>query len=140
MIIETDMLYAYVKKKDWLKPVAEKIFSDISSGKYGVVHASREALHELYYLSMNEGVTLDEYITRAAAITAIDNLEFHPTTHETDLLAFVMMKQYGTSSLFDAYHAATTLSVEDDHTIVSTDTVYDKIPGIKRVDPRDITN
>lgn len=138
MIIETDMLYAYVKKKDWLKPIAVKLLNNIVSGKHGVVHASREVLHELYYVSMNEGIPLDEYITRAAAVTAIDNLEFHPTTHETDLLAFVIMKQYGISSLFDAYHAATALSVEDDHTIVSTDTVYDKIPGIKRVDPRDL--
>jgi len=43
-----------------------------------VVHASREVLHELYYVSMNEGVSLDEYITRAAAITAIDNLSLLP--------------------------------------------------------------
>ncbi len=138
MIIETDMLYAYVKKTDWLKSVATRLLNDISAGKHGVVHASREVLHELYYVSMNEGVSLDEYITRAASITAIDNLEFHPTTHETDLLAFVMMKQYGITSLFDAYHAATALGVEEDHIIVSTDTVFDKVPGIKRIDPRDL--
>jgi len=138
LIIETDLLYAYVKETDWLKPLATRILREISEGKHGTVHASREALHELYYVSMDEGVSLDEYITRAAAVTAIDNLEFHPTTYEVDLLALVLMKQYLVSSIFDAYHAATVLSMEEDMTLLSTDTVYDRIPGITRIDPRDI--
>lgn len=138
MIIETDLLYAYVKESDWLKPVASRIMKDISGGKYGIVHASRESLHELYYVSMNEGASLDNYITRAAAITSIDNLVFHPTTHEIDLLTFVLMKQYKITSLFDAYHAAAALSMEEDHTIVSTDAVFDKLPGLIRLDPREM--
>jgi len=138
LIIETDLLYAYVKENDWLKPLATRILREISEGKHGTVHASREALHELYYVSMDEGVSLDEYITRAAAVTAIDNLEFHPTTYKVDLLALVLMKQYRVSSIFDAYHAATVLSLEEDLTLISTDTVYDRIPGITRIDPRDI--
>lgn len=138
MIIETDLLYAYVKETDWLKPFATRILREISEGKHGIVHASREALHELYYVSIDEGVSLDEYITRAAAVTAIDNLVFHPTTYEVDLLALVLMKQYRVSSIFDAYHAATVLSMEADMTLLSTDTVYDRIPGITRIDPRDM--
>lgn len=138
MIIETDILYAYVKESDWLKPVATRVLTEISEGKHGVVHASRETLHELYYVSMNEGVSLDEYITRAAAVTAIDNLVFHPTTYEIDLLALVLMKQYSIGSIFDAYHAATALSLEGDHTVISTDTVFDKVPGITRLDPREM--
>lgn len=138
MIIETDLLYAFVKESDWLKPVASRFLLEVSEGKHGVAHASRESLHELYYVSMSEGVSLDDYIIRAAAVTAIDNLVFHPTTHEVDLLAFVLMKQYGISSVFDAYHAATALNMEEDHTIVSTDTVFDKVPGLIRLDPRDM--
>jgi predicted nucleic acid-binding protein len=137
-MLETDLLYAYVKREDWLKPVASKVIRDVAEGRYGVVHVSREALHELYYVSMHEGVSLDDYITRAASITAIDNLVFYPTTFEVDLLALVLMKQYGIGSIFDAYHAATVLNMEGDHTIISTDSVFDKVPGIKRLDPREI--
>jgi predicted nucleic acid-binding protein len=48
------------------------------------------------------------------------------------------MIQYNVTSIFDAYHAATCLLYDKDKVIISTDHVYDKIPGIKRVDPNDI--
>lgn len=138
MIIETDLLYAYVKKQDWLKPVADKIINAIADGKLGTVHASRMVLHELYYVSKAESIPLDQYITRAASLTAIPNLSYHPTTVEIDLLALVLMKQYNVTSIFDAYHAATALNQEPDHTVISTDHIYDQIPGITRIDPRNL--
>jgi predicted nucleic acid-binding protein len=140
MLIETDVIYAFVKESDRLKPVADKIIWRIKEGALGDVCASREALHELYYVSMREGVTLDEYIHRATALTSIDNLVFLPTTSEIDLLALTLMKQYGLGSIFDAYHAATTLNQVNDHTIVSTDHVFDRIPGLKRIDPNTLTD
>jgi predicted nucleic acid-binding protein len=137
-MIETDMLYAYVKKEDWLKPVANKLLSKIIKGELNTVYASRETLHEIYYVSKQEGVSTDELIARVAALTAIDNLTFLDTTFEIDLLALALIRQYGFTSLFDAYYAATALNQVDDHTIISTDTVFDCIPGIKRMDPRKI--
>ncbi len=137
-MIETDMLYAYVKKEDWLKPVANKLFSKIIKGEFNTVYVSRETLHEIYYVSKQEGVSTDELIARVAALTAIDNLTFLDTTFEIDLLALALMRQYGFTSLFDAYYAATALNQVGDHTIISTDTVFDCIPGIKRIDPRKI--
>ncbi len=138
MMIETDILYAYVKREDWLKPVAVKLIEKIERGELGTVYTSREALHELYYVSVEEGVSLDEFIARAATITAIKNLSFLDTDYFTDLLAFTLMKQYNLTSIFNAYYAATALRLVDDHTIISTDTIYDRIPGIKRIDPREI--
>jgi predicted nucleic acid-binding protein len=138
VLIETDIIYAFVKESDRLKPIADKIMWKIKEGALGEVCASREALHELYYVSTREGVTLDEYIHRAAALTSIGNLTFLPTTSEVDLLALTLMKQYGLSSIFDAYHAATTLNQVADHTIVSTDHVFDRIPGLKRINPNTI--
>ena len=137
-MIETDMLYAYIKKEDWLKPVAKNLISRITKGEFGTVYASRESLHEIYYVSKEEGVSTDELITRGAALTAIKNLTFLDTTFEIDLLALTLMKQYLLTSIFDAYYAATALNQVEDHKIVSTDTVFDCIPGIKRVDPRKI--
>ena len=137
-MIETDLMYAFVKKEDWLKPIANKIIKKIINGEFGIVYASRESLHELYYISIEEGVSLDEYISRAAAITSIKNLKFLETTYEIDLLAITLMKQYRMKSIFDAYYAATALNQVKDHTIISTDNIFDAIPGIIRVDPRSL--
>lgn len=134
-MVETDILYAYVKKEDRLKPVADSVVAKIVRGKLGVVYASRESLHELYYASKKEGVSLDEYISRAAALTAIENLKFIETTYQIDLLALTLMKQYKIESIFDAYYAATALNQVPDRTIISTDEVFDAIPGITRIDP-----
>jgi predicted nucleic acid-binding protein len=135
-MIETDLLYAFVKKEDWLKATANRIIKMIIEGRLGIVYASRECLHELYYVSREEGISLDEYIARAAALTSIENLRFLETTYEIDLLALTLMKQYNIKSIFDAYYAATALNQVNDHTIISTDDIYDMIPGLIRIDPR----
>jgi predicted nucleic acid-binding protein len=137
-MIETDMLYAYVKKEDWLKTTAYNVVSRIMKGELGTVYASRESIHELYYVSKEEGVSIDEYISRVAALTAIKNLTFTETTYEIDLLALTLMKQYKIESIFDAYYAATALNQVPDHSIISTDAVFDAIPGITRIDPREM--
>ena len=59
-------------------------------------------------------------------------------TSEIDLLALAVIRQYGFTSIFDAYYAATALNQVEDRTIISTDTVFDCIPGIKRIDPREM--
>jgi predicted nucleic acid-binding protein len=107
---------------------------------WGEVSASREVFHELYYVSMREGVTLDEYIRRVAALTSIKNLRFLPTTSEIDLLALTLMRQYRLTSIFDAYYAATVLNQVPDRTIVSTDHVYDSIPGLTKVEPQTLVS
>jgi len=137
-MIETDMLYAYVKKEDWLKTTAYNVISRIIKGEFDIVYASRESLHEMYYVSKEEGVSIDEYISRVAALTAIKNLTFLETTYKIDLLALTLMKQYKMKSIFDAYYAATALNQVPDHSIISTDAVFDTIPGIKKIDPREI--
>ena len=136
MLIETDIIYAFVKNSDQLKPTADKLMWRIKEGELGKVAASRETLHELYYTSMREGVSLDEYISRVAALTSINNLRFLPTTSEIDLLALTLMRQYRLTSIFDAYHTATALNQVEDRTIISTDNVYDNIPGLTRLDPK----
>jgi predicted nucleic acid-binding protein len=140
MLIETDSVYAFVKSSDSLKPVADKLMWRIKEGELGEVSASREVFHELYYVSMREGVTLDEYIRRVAALTSIKNLRFLPTTSEIDLLALTLMRQYRLTSIFDAYYAATALNQVPDRTIVSTDHVYDSIPGLTKVEPQTLVS
>ncbi len=136
MMIETDVLYAHVKSDDWLKPTAEKLMERIARGDFGAVSTSREVLHELYYVSMEEGTDLESYIARLVALTSIPNLNYLDTTSEIDILAATLMKQFNLTSIFDAYFAATALNAVSDHTIISTDEVFDKVTGIKRRDPR----
>jgi predicted nucleic acid-binding protein len=126
-MIEADMLYAHIKTDDWLKPTAEKLMRRIVRGDFGVVETSREVFHEIYYVSMEEGVKLDSYISRLAALTAIPNLRYLHTTAEIDILAATLMKQFKLNSIFDAYYAAAALYAVTDHTIISTDDVFDKI-------------
>ena len=135
MLIESDTIYAFVKSSDRLKQVADKLMWKINEGGLGKVAASRETFHELYYTSMREGISLDEYISRVAALTSIRNLTFLPTTSEIDLLALTLMRQYRLTSIFDAYHAATTLNQVEDRSIISTDHIYDNIPGLIRLEP-----
>lgn len=137
-MIETDMLYAYVKKEDWLKETSIKLISRIVKGEFGQVYVSRESLHEIYYVSKQEGASLDEIIYRMATITALPNLIFLETTFEIDLLALVLMRNYRFTSIFDAYYASTALNQVEDHTIISTDTIFDCLPGLIRLDPRKI--
>lgn len=48
------------------------------------------------------------------------------------------MRQYGFILIYDAYYAATALSQVPNLTIITTDTVHDRVLGIERVDPREI--
>ena len=75
---------------------------------------------------------------KITALTMLRGIEWIPTTIETDLTALTLMSEYGLTSIFDAYYAATTLLYDPDRIIVSTDSVYDRIPGLSRVDPRDL--
>jgi len=138
LMIESDVLYAYVKENDWLKEASERLVSKIEKGDFGEVYASREVLHELYYVSLDEEVRIDDYVYRVANLTSVKNLVFLETSYEIDLLAISLMKQYRLTSIFDAYYAATCLNQVRDRKIVTTDTVYDRIPGISRIDPRDL--
>ncbi len=136
MLIETDILFAHLKEKDWLKNLSERILLGISTGKLGTVYASREVIHELYYLAAELSWKPSESLSRIGALTQIKNLEWLPTTTDTDLLALSLIATYGLTSVFDAYHAASCLLGDPERTIVSTDTIYDKIQNITRIEPQ----
>lgn len=137
MLIETDIVLAHIKESDWLKPYAEHILAMAGRGEIKL-YASRELLHEVYYAARKLGVGLDELLEKIVALTRIENIVWVPTTIDVDLTALTLMVEYGVKSVFDAYYAATTLLYDPDRTIISTDHVYDRIPGIHRVDPRDL--
>ena len=69
----------------------------------------------------------------------LNNLELLPATAETYVAAMALMKTYAITSIFDAIQAATALgALAKDNKIISTDTVFDRIPDLERIDLRDI--
>ncbi len=137
-MLETDVLFAHLKEKDWLKEAAERILATIDRGGLGRVLVSRECLHELYYLVRRLEWSPSDLLTRVGALTRIRNLMWLPTDADTDLLALSLISTYKLSSIFDAYHAAACLLRDPQHEIMSTDPVYERIPQIKRIDPRSL--
>lgn len=136
MLIESDLIIAYMKKEDWLKEHAEKIFRAMEENGLVGVKASSEVFHELYYV-FSDYASLSIILGNSAKLATMKNLSFVDLTKEVYLSALSLMETYGISSIFDAIYAATALTdTVPDHTLLSTDLVYDRIRGIKRIDPR----
>ena len=138
MLLESDIFIAYVKKEDWLKKTAVAIIDAVENGQLSPVQASTELFHEFYYV-FSDYAPLHVIMADEAKIATIKNLNYIHPDYTTYLSALSIMDTYGITSIFDAIYAATALSVSvPDHTIISTDEVYDVIKGIKRVDPRQL--
>ena len=136
MLLESDILIAYMKKEDWLKKAAIAIIDAIERGKLSPVQASTEVFHELYYV-FSDYVPLQTIIANVARIATINNVNFIAPEYGTYLTALSVMDTYGITSIFDAIYVATALSAGvPDHTIISTDKKYDAVKGLKRVDPQ----
>ncbi len=138
MLIETDIILAHIKDRDWLKPYAQRIISKAIKGELKL-YVSREVIHELYYIARKYDLNLSYLLNKIVALTSIENIVWLPTTLEIDLIALTLMIEYNIKSIFDAYYAATALALDPDNIVISTDAVYDRVPGIKRMDPRDFT-
>ena len=129
---------AYLKKSDWLKSTATRIIELIQEGKFPDAQASSELLHELYCV-FSDHAPLSTLKANFARIVTIPNLEFIDATPETYISAVHLAESFSVTSIFDAIHAATALGPGvPDHSIVSTDEAYDRIAGLKRIDPREI--
>ncbi|MFH2110702.1 MAG: PIN domain-containing protein [Candidatus Bathyarchaeota archaeon] len=138
MLIESDLFIAYMKKGDWLKPVAEEIFDAISSKRLKDVQASSEVLHELYYVFV-EHAPVSIILGNAARMATMENIRYVDATREIYLSALELVSTYQLASIFDAIYAATALTdTVPDHTMLSTDSAYDRVPGLARVDPRNL--
>jgi hypothetical protein len=88
-------------------------------------------------MSIKLGIDMETLLSKVAALTSI-NMDWIPETVEISLTAMTLMLEYNLSSIFDAYYAATALLSDPDRTVISTDSIYERIPGIKRKDPREI--
>jgi len=138
LLLESDIFIAYIKKEDWLKDKAVAVIKAIENGQLSPVQASTEIFHELYHV-FSDYAPLRVIMADEAKIATIKNLNYIDASYTTYLTALNIMETYGVTSIFDAIYAATTLSVNvPDHTIISTNKIYDAVKGIKRLDPRQL--
>jgi predicted nucleic acid-binding protein len=137
MLIESDLFIAYMKKEDWLKQYAEKIFTALQKGDIQNIQTSTDVIHELYYI-FKEYVTTPIMLGNLAKIATMENITYIDPTREIILSAVELASSYGFTSIFDAIYAATALTNQvPDHIVLSSDSVYDRVPGLQRIDPRE---
>jgi len=138
MLIENDMILAFYKKNDHLKTYATRLFSRIEEGELGSVLVPSIFSIELYYVLRNlTGVSSVRDII--SHVVSFPNISVVPSTIDHQLAALYLLENYKLGSIFDAIYAAVSLSNDNpDHTIVSTDLIYDRIEGLTRLDPTNI--
>lgn len=135
MLIENDMVLAYYKKKDHLKPIAERLFSKIKQGKLGEVLIPSIFSIELFYVLRNlTGIASVRDII--SHMITFPNLLVIPSTIDHQLGALFLIDNYQLTSIFDAIYASVALSNDNpDNIIVSSDHVYDRVEGLQRLSP-----
>ena len=134
ILIESDLILASIKQEDRLKPTAERILEEIDSGNLKGVYASIATVQEIVFWFYNRQLFSD--LAKAVSILLrLKNVEWVAIKPEICLTASVLINEYRVSP-FDAYHAATAIS--RDRIILSTEHVYDRIKGIKRIDPKEL--
>lgn len=131
ILIESDLLLAAIKKEDRLKPVAAKILEKIDSGDIKDVYASTATIQEIIFWFYNRQL-FDDLIKAVNFLTHIRHIDWIPLTPEICTTASLLMREHSLAP-FDAYHLATALSM--DKTILSTEHVYEKIKGLRRIEP-----
>ena len=131
ILIESDLLLAYIKKSDWLKPAAEKILSRVASGDIPDTYASTATLQEIVFWFFNRNMHR-ELVQATNAMTHMRNMRWIDISPEICFTASMLIKEYEINP-FDACHAATALF--EDKAILSTEHVYDRIKGVRRIDP-----
>ena len=111
--------------------MAENILENIDSGELKGIYASTAVIQEVIFWFYNRQLFGDLALA-VNVLSHLRNVEWVAVTPEICLTASLLINEYQTSP-FDAYHAAT--AIPRDKTILSTEHIYDKIKGIKRIEP-----
>ena len=120
MYADLDFFLALLKKNDWLKSKAEKIYKD----NYKEIWTSTITLQEIILYAVREGHNPSEYIEKILGLVKVKESII---TVEICLGVTDLIDKYN-FTIFDAFHA---MICEGD-IIISSDRIYDKV-GLKRV-------
>jgi len=134
VLLDSDIFIAVIKEEDRLKHASLKILKAIERRKLRSAYVSVASIQEIIFWLLNRGLK-DKVLLTVSRVFGIKNLEWIPLDKEVFLTASALIEEYELGA-FDAYIAATALL--KDRTILSSDHIYDKIKGIKRVNPEEI--
>jgi len=131
-LIELDVLLAFINKSDRHHEVASRVIEGVITDES--YNLSSVALIEmsLIYRSRSMELELEE------DLRLLLSLFNGRTTQLTPLEAMraVWIRREYDLSFFDSLHAASAMSL--DSAIVSFDDVYDRVEGLRRIDPREL--
>lgn len=132
MLIENDVIFAYMNERDRNHEKAEVLFQKIRDGLG--VEASSVCLLEMELVFKSESRE-DELLGAITALKGIENIEFLPVTPEIVISSIAIRRNYELT-FFDSHYAATALS--RDRVIISMDNAYDSIPNLNRYEPDEV--
>jgi predicted nucleic acid-binding protein len=132
MLIENDVIFAYMNERDRNHKKAEVLFQKIRDGLE--VEASSVCLLEMELVFKSESRE-DELLGVITALKGIENIEFLPVTPEMVISSIAIRRNY-TLTFFDSHYAATALS--RDRIIISMDKAYEDIPNLNRYEPDEV--
>lgn len=125
MYLDTDILYALLRAKDRLAPIALEV-----TGRKDKQYTSTITLVELEILFKRE--ISDELSQRVTELvrTRFPDLSVEEVNLRTIEQSLELRRKYNLG-IFDSIHAA--VALQNDRKIASTDTAFDRIPGLKRI-------
>jgi len=144
--METDVLYAYLNKADKSHDIAVGIFRKIGEGEVkSVPKISALSLIELEVL-LKSGIVkirgrtptdneISEYLGELCEGLTIYAIPIDPVQCETVKLSAEIRAKYKLS-YYDSHYAAQ--AQLHDKLIISSDSAYDKVPEIKRIEPKSL--
>jgi len=125
-LIETDLIYAIMKREDPLKDRAREILK-----RSRRLHCSSATIIEIFSLLKAVG-RLSMIAPRIRALGNFPNLSFLPVTPEVAARAGEIHAA-GLLTFFDSFYAATALA--EGMTLISSDQAFANVPNLKLMPP-----
>ncbi len=133
MLMENDVIFAFLNRLDKNHDIAHAIFRKIRDGELKIM-VSSVSLLEMEFIYRSEKRE-SQMFRDLAALASFENITFVPLTLEIVLTSIYIRREYGLS-FFDSHYAATALSL--DGKIVSFDKAYEGVRGLQRIDPEEL--
>ncbi len=131
VLMENDVIFAYMNENDENHGVAKTIFRKLKEGELKL-DISGITLLEMELIFKSQRME-DKLLEVMSALLSLPNVSFTPLTPEIVITSVGLRQEFGLS-FFDSHYAATALYL--DGKILSFDGAYDRVPGLVRIDPR----
>ena len=133
MLLENDVIFAYMNRADPKHNIAERVFEKLRRRDFSF-EVSSVSLVEMELIYKSEGVET-RLLKDIAALAALPNVKYVALTPDV-AVASVYLRQTLGLSFFDSHYAATALEL--DARIVSFDRAYDRVQGLTRIEPASV--